>query len=334
MFYKLSTESYEKIKSLIGKDSPDDYKSLYKIKERKITKEQNYSEQDLNTIISKFGLTSSNLIGKGLFSIVYEKDSLIYKFTMNRPDILKTLLFKSLKNKLPEQYKKFILQIEDFGFDEETKFYYIITEKLYNLQKIEMSLLKGNESPIEQQFVASTLITDKFVTFCLEQFKTLPSLLETINKILDFPSTKNLLMSEIVNNLNNISFINIDSKDKEDIKIKNISVNSKRFASEVAATIAKFIRSKFNVKLELDEKYLAIVKKIAINYLDSVSLPSNYLKDNLKFDKSRYGGDLMEFLRYIKDNHNILFKDLHLGNIMKRVNGDLVLSDVGLFKIK
>lgn len=334
MFYKLSQEAFEKIRELIGKDSFDNLKPLYKIKDRKITDEKNYSVDDLNKIIQKFDLDKTNFIGQGLFSIVFEKNSEIYKFTMNRSDILKTILFKSIQDKLPEKYRKFIMEIYDFGYDEETKFYYIITEKLYNLQKIEMSLLKGNQSPIEQSFVASTLITDRLITSCLEHLKNnVKNISDEIDKIINIPSTKNVLMSNIIKQLDKTYFIEVKSTDPEDIKIKNISVNSKRFASEVAAEIALFLKLNFKVNIKLDDS-MNLAKIIAKKYLDNVSLPRNYTQDNSKFDESRYGGELMEFLRYIKQNYNILFRDLHFGNIMKRANGDFVLSDVGFFQVK
>lgn len=330
MFYKLSAEAYDEIKKMLESDDPNLYKSLYKRDEKG---KLNYSNSDLIKTLNKYNLSDGKFIGKGLFSIVYEKDSYVYKFTLNRSDILKTMLFASLYNKVPEKYKKHIIDVIDFDFDESTKFYCIVVEKLYPLNQTEIGLLLGNESKTEQNFVASTLITEKVINNILNEFSKIDNIKLEIEKIIQFSSTKNILMDKIVQDLNKTYFLILNNKNDQDNK-NAIVINARRFASSIVLTINSFIKNLFGKELENKSKIIELMKYVSKYYLDLVRLPTSYQKDIKKFDTSRYGGDLLEFLRYMKENYNIFFKDLHTGNLMKRANGDIVLSDVGLFEIK
>lgn len=334
MFYKLSQESLKKIKELIGKDDYSKYISLEKFKDRKKTNEPNFDLNQFNELLKKFNLTDKNFVGKGVFSIAYEKDEKIFKFTLNRNDLLKILALQSIKSKIPEKYEKFLMEIYDFGFDEDSKFYYIIIEKLQNLQKTEKTLLLGNESPIEIGFNASTLITEDFINKILLKLKEIPDVKDYIDNILKFSSTKNILMNEVKETVEKINFVIPNSFDKSALPMQ-IAHNARQFGINILICVLKFIEKIFGKDLSYNSPLpMNVAKDLANDYVNFVKFPRRQISDNKTFNTKRFGGDLLEFLRFLKENYNILFNDLHTGNIMKRHSGDLVLSDVGLFEIK
>lgn len=335
MFYKLSQESLKKIKELIGDDILTSYTPLNVVERNNLTNKKNYSDKKLLLLLYKFGLKPNNFVGKGVFCIVYKKENKIYKFTLNKNDVLKALALQSIKPRIPEKYEKFVMDIFDFGYDEDSNFYYIVSEVLEPLQASEASILLGNESKIEMGFVATTLITERFVDEILNTIKentTSNIIIEGIDKINMFRSTKSNLMDDIKNTVESIDF-QIGSKDKEKIKEAIVS-NARKFGIEIFLTISKFLKNKLSINEEIElSSSRNIMKFISNKYVNFIRFPKNFTTDYSKFDKSRYGFELLEFLEYLKENYQIFFKDLHTGNLMKRPNGDIVLSDVGLFKI-
>jgi len=324
MIIKISQLAFQKIKEELNHKSPA--KTLF---------DQDSLDFDLNAkriLEKRFGLTENNYIAKGLFNLVYLKDGLIYKFTRNRSDLLKSVGLNSLKNQVPEKYKKHIMQIEDFGYDKDAKAYYLICENLQPLNQMEKSIFLGNETFHEQNFVSSLLITEsnynRIIDVIVNNLLTKDNL-EYIQSLKTVNSLKANLMTKITQRVNELDFGRTDfGKLKKEEKKNKLVDNSRLFSSTIISSIVSFLKDTFRIKLNIN--FIKAIDEIAKIYLLNNRFPQRH---KLKYQHyNRLGKDLLEFLDYLK-SHNIFFNDTHTGNIMKR-GDDYVLSDVGLFEFE
>ncbi|MCZ2224629.1 MAG: hypothetical protein LC122_13470 [Chitinophagales bacterium] len=308
--FKFADEQWKKIKKeLETSDDPKKYKPL---------QPTDFMTINFISLLKHFGLSKNNYVGKGKFNIVFEKSGLIYKFTKNKIDIDKALMFQNLKDELPEKYKKFVMEIYEATFHEPSKFYVLICEKLYPLSVAEKQLLLKEEAVTEKDLVFSTFLT-------LNNYK---KILEDLASNEDNEHLKSAIKSIL-----EISSLNKKCYDFLIDLIKKVT-DVKKISQAIVRGIYKFISinlMELGPKLETYNRALAIVE----TYLSSFRrLPKIEESDlPLESDTEYFGGDVLEFVRYLRDQKGIRWADLHTSNLMKRANGEFVLSDVGFFRV-
>lgn len=329
MFTKYAEGLFDEVKKEILKNKNNPTKSL------KLDDSLSNNSEHIRFLENKFDLKPTDYIAKGQYNIVYSKNNLIYKFTKNRDDVLKPLAIFALRNEVPEKFYKHILHIEDFGHIEEISSYYLIVEKLYPISRIERSLLLANETFDETAFISTLLITEENYNNFINSIKE-NALKKDQAQYLDVLITDNKLkpnlMHAIKNAVDNLKFEKVDFGNLDLTKRKEkILANASNFASTVLMTILKYFKGTFRESLSMNfNKVMSDVRK---PYLANNRMPKNAIGDTKSFREDRFGKELLDFLNYLKNN-NIYFFDVHTNNIMKRSNGDLVLSDVGLFNFR
>jgi len=277
-------------------------------------------------IKEKFDLDISNFLGMGQYNVAYEKNNLIFKFTKNKNDILKTIAISSLRYELPEEFHKHILYVEDFGSFKlkGVEIYYIIAEKLFELSMVEKSLLLKNEAYADLGFFTTTILTEENFNKIIEIINANVSV--NLTEIID-GVRKAELMSIITKKLdeNNFGKTDFGRLSKEEY-IQKMVDNSRTFSGIIVTSFIKYVKDKFKERL-LINNIQKVVDDIGKIYLIDKRFPKNYKQKQII---KGFGKELFEFLNILKEK-GIYFSDTHTSNIMKRKNGDLVLSDVGLF---
>lgn len=327
MLIRIAQSAYDEIKKEILKSQ--------NLPKKTLLEEGSLSEdfEAKSKLENKFGLKETDYIGQGLFNIVYIKNNLVYKFTRNREDVLKAILLKQLGTNIPEKYIKHIMHIEDFGYDEETKTYYLITEKLDPISKTEKSLLLGNVPSLEHNFVATTLLTPSNLDIIIDIIKQNSNeSQENLEKIDSLKhSYKQELLSLLVSKIELLDFSGQTKPKNKEEELALIKENAKLFSGTIINSIYRFLKFKLNINIKIN--LLKAIQQTMALYLSNERFPVMSKQDNkYNYRKERFGFELLEFLKYLK-TQGIEFNDTHTGNIMKRKNGDLVLSDVGLFRI-
>jgi len=321
----------------------------------------------LEKLLDRFGIDmQKNFAGKGQFSVVFNKNGIVYKFTKNKKDIEKMLFFHSIKEKVPEKYRKHIVEVFDFGYDEDSKYYYLSCEKLYPLSKAKKSLLTRGSNPTE--FSLSTFFTKRIymeLLEILEEIQTDSDVKDALNQVIKSPTLNakcfellinglsgakieqlalriNSLENELLRNPNNILL----KKNVKEVKADAYNKISLHLIEIIYSYVTKFVKSESKYDSEDIRRgiYYFVNRDIVAESVSVLSGMINTMFNRFPIhepediarqnDSSLFGGDVLEFLRYLKDNYNIHFYDMHSNNFMERSNGDLVLSDVGFFVFK
>jgi hypothetical protein len=259
-------------------------------------------------------------LGQGGYNVVYEKNNLIFKFTKNKNDILKAKLLHELANKMPEEYQRYIMYIDDTGsFNlEGDPVYYVATEKLFPLSNREIAELFNIKRENKE----------------LNKKKYLPNVFKAIissnnfNEIIDL-FIKNLLDNSKTEEVDQLKYNRTGQTMKDNI-IKKFDEIDSEFTIDldndvIFANIVSEEFDKLNIKYDPDFKYE--LRDMFTNKRQDIPLDYSHIYFNNK------NKEFVKFLKYLKTNFNIESADLHFNNIMKRKNGDLVLSDVGLFRV-
>lgn len=327
MLIRIAQSAYDEIKKEILKSQT--------LPKKKLTEADSLSEdfEARTKLENKFGLKETDYVGQGLFNIVYIKNNLVYKFTRNREDVLKAVLLKQLGTNIPEKYIKHIMHIEDFGYDEEAKAYYLITEKLDRISQTEKSLLLGNVPSSEQNLAATTLLTPSNLDIIIDIIKQNSNETQENLEIIDSLkySYKQELLSLLVSKIELLDFSSLNKPKNKEEELALIKENAKLFSGTIINSIYRFLKFKLNINIKIN--LLKAIQQTVALYLSNDRFPVMSKQDNkYNYKKDRFGFELLEFLKYLK-TQGIEFNDTHTGNIMKRKNGDLVLSDVGLFRI-
>lgn len=319
------------------------------------------------TLLDKFGISMNDVVGQGHYSVVFSKHGVVYKFTKNKKDIEKMLFFHSIRNKIPEKYKKHIVEVYAFGYDENSEYYYLSCEKLYPLSKTTKDLLLRGTYPTE--FNLSTFFTKtiyKDLIEILEELQTTEDVREAFNQVIKSPVLSTKCFELLINSLSEFKMgnmpdeiNNIDNqllkdpnnpglkKKNKEIKTKVYNKISLHIIETIYSYVTKFVpaESKPTESENIRRGMYYFVDKETVD--ESVSVLTDMISKMFnRFpihesqdirrpnDNALFGADVLEFLRYLKDNYNIHFNDMHTGNFMQRADGDLVLSDVGYFKFK
>lgn len=322
----------------------------------------------LDDLLKKFNIDMMNdFAGKGQFSVVFNKNGIVYKFTKNKKDIEKMLFFHSIREKIPEKYKNHIVEVFDFGYDQNSKYYYLSCEKLYPLSKAKKSLLTRGSNPTE--FSLSTFFTKRIyieLLEILEEMQTDNNVKNAFNQVLRSPSLNAKCFELLINGLSSAKIeqlgAKINSIENELLRDPNnmlLRKNTKETKAEVYNKISlhlmeiiysyviKFVKSDSTsfdsedirkgiyqfVSKDIVAESVSVLSDMIMSMFNRFPIhePEDIKRSN---DSSLFGADVLEFLRYLKDNYNIHFYDMHSGNFMERSNGYLVLSDVGFFIFK
>jgi hypothetical protein len=314
------------------------------------------------TLLDKFGISMNDVVGQGHYSVVFSKHGVVYKFTKNKKDIEKMLFFHSIRNKIPEKYKKHIVEVYAFGYDEDSEYYYLSCEKLYPLSKTTKDLLLRGTYPTEfnlSTFFTKTIYKDLIET--LEELQTSEPMRQAFNQVMVLPalnarcfellinSLSEFKMGNMADEINNIENQLLSEPNDLQLKKKNKEIKTKvynKISTHIIETIYKYVVNFVSAKYKKNKN--DIYNFVSTETIDeSVSVLTDMISKMFnRFpihesqdirrpnDNALFGADVLEFLRYLKDNYNIHFNDMHTGNFMQRADGDLVLSDVGYFKFK
>jgi hypothetical protein len=259
-------------------------------------------------------------LGQGGYNVVYEKNNLIFKFTKNKSDVLKAKLLHELANKMPEEYQRYIMYIDDTGsFNLEGDIiYYVATEKLFPLTNREITELFNIKRENKE----------------LNKKKYLPNVFKAVINTDNFNEIINLFIKNLLDNskteeIDQLKYNRAGQTMKDNI-IKEFDEIDSEFTIDldndvIFANIVSEEFDKLNIKYDADFKYE--LRDMFTNKRQDIPLDYSHIYFNNK------NKEFVRFLKYLKTNFNIESADLHFGNIMKRKNGDLVLSDVGLFRI-
>jgi len=301
--------------------------TLSRIKNELLEPNITYEEPD------SFKNELENLIGdefkfidSGAFSLTYEKDGLIFKFTETKKDVLKTKLFHEIANKLPEKYQKYVMYVDDIGsfkLNEKT-IYYVVTEKLYPLGGLTVNRIFGIEIYDKNKYFANAL--KSFITQ------------NNFNKIIDLFSqyikdkSKTDEVDQLKYNRAGRDVMNSIIRDFDDVDSSKSKVNPVHYFAHIITSKLKILNINF-------DDYAFQKELIEFFYKTKIGFPSNY--NYLEYMTKKHGIEninkletieFIEFLKYLKEKFNVIFDDLFNKNIMMRKNGDLVICDVGTFE--
>lgn len=304
MLIKLSQSTLSKIKNELNVTPQGEAPDPYDFKD------------DLEEILDE----DFQYIGQGAYNLVYEKNNLIYKFTKSKNDGLKAKLLHELANKMPEEYQRYIMYIDDNGslnLKGDTV-YYIVTEKLFPLTNREISELFNIKRENKE----------------LNKKKYLPNVFKNIISPNNFNEIVDLFIKNIEDNskkeeVDQLKYNRIGQTMKDNI-IKEFDNIDSEFTLDldndvIFSNIVSEEFNKLNIKYDYDFRYE--LRDYFTNKRQDIPLDYSHIYFNNK------NKEFVKFLKYLKTNFNIESADLHFNNIMKRKNGDLVLSDVGLFRI-
>lgn len=258
-------------------------------------------------------------IGQGSYNIVYEKNNLIFKFTRNKNDVLKAKLLHELANKMPEEYQTYIMYVDDTGsFNlKGDPIYYVATEKLSPLSNREITELfnisRDNKELSKKKYLPNV-------------FKAIINT-DNFNKIVDL-LIKNLLDNSKAEEVDQLKYNRTGQTIKDSLIVRFDSIDSNTDDLDNDIIFSNIVSEEFdklNIKYEPDFKYE--LRDLFTDKRQDIPLDYSHIYFNNK------NKEFVKFLKYLKTSFNIESADLHFGNIMKRKNGDLVLSDVGLFRM-
>lgn len=256
----------------------------------------------------------TSYISKGAFSQVYEAlyngKRVAVKVTDSKDDVVALKRLYDLKSSLPEEYRKFITNI--YSSFKEGDFYYVVVEYLYPVNEHIKRNFFRNE---DYEAVRHSVIENK----------------ELIRKIIRMAVERNRVPPEIASDL--VDFIESASKEYleqtskfgySEYGVRNILINSiwKQFG-DVDVDIFKVENIVSDIAYYIQD--LSKSDLFPREHDDHRSIQLTRMRGNRQVD------ELLDFLEFLKSNYNIFWADLHGQNIMQRRNGDLVISDPGLF---
>ena len=273
----------------------------------------------IQTIHNK-NLTS--FVGKGaysrVFEVLYKGKRAAAKVTGSIPDYSSVIKLWELRDSLPEEFKKYIMKVYDHFKDGD--FYVIVTEYLNKLPSNYRSELFGAG-----------------YAYYAEDRRS--GFLDSDDNIMNIASRSvKIFESEFghdVFTLSDMAVSNYMLKNRDKLKSHFIDYN---IGEEFMAYVFEIL-----VKNGIDKRVANRISEIAVmnirGILDDVTngnvFPRHHSQrervDLVKSKGDRQINDFVAFLEYLKRSHDILWRDLHEDNIMQRSNGDLVISDPGLF---
>lgn len=250
----------------------------------------------------------NSLVGKStalVYSVIYEGKDAVAKISTSSYDIEIMQKLHNLKEKLPDKYKKHIAKV--FLSFKDGINYIAVVERLNPLNTHIMELMKANYD-------------ERFLNFALEIFNK--ELLKELGKI---------LFDDDLHHVYNF-FLDQNKKYKNVIFPANYS-RLEKIRSEI---LSKF---KFTQRI-LNDNILDNFEEIRSIYTDLFNktlisnFPIQHNEEDLVYSEIPETAEFLSFLRYLKENFNIQYYDLHEDNIMERPKTrDLVIADPGMFII-
>lgn len=267
-------------------------------------------------ILNDAGVFVVKKLGAGMFhvaySVVYKGKNAVAKITKDPAEQMNILKYFQLKNKLPDEFKKNILEIYD-AFSHTVEFQSDISKKKQN--KIATFYITIVEFLEKMDPYLFDVIGGKITEYNYDENR------ENINlKIKDsLPEKLNLLKKGYEPLFSDPLF------KKEFDKIFDY------FSNITLDQIAALQDNLFYIPLT-HRASRSIFENIKEFIQEDIEMPRNhnYYKDFSRFDIMPETAHFMSFLKYL-EKFNIRWADVHANNIMRRPGTeDLVLSDPGV----
>lgn len=306
--------------------------------------EDSYREFLLSLGIIPLQLSSkdSSILGFGAsavaMKVLYKGKELVAKLSENRNDIESLSYIISLKNKLPSNLKKHIPEVYLIRYSEKyDEPNLAIMEELYPINNHVKNIIFA-EYPKDKWKIT------------LEKFKDKNFIRQLVAKFLSFPTSSNIsnifkskikdgvnLLTEFFfkyqypENFRNFDYLNFSRSCKDILEFLFIEDN-----------LDEDLMQEISIHLDLIKNEIyEFWKKIILHYeqwtFNSIFPGSPNLELNeIRVQFARQfpeAESIIKLLTYLKDSFGVSWEDLHESNIMQRKNGDLVISDFGLFHI-
>jgi len=289
----------------------------------------------LNKIVAKHNIRGK-YVGAGAFSVVYSDGVIVTKITPYKKDAYKLFVLEQLKDKVPEKYKKHILEIFDLDYDSEYNVYILAIEYLVPVTSIpETAAIISPDSPVEWTLkIKSVLRNIPYLTALYEQYvQSIPEPFKKILTSIKFEFIDNLSKLTVPNNIHRIEFDMFLLKNLDDL-IENPFNN---YALMLDKNELKAFKANY---LELFKSLQNFMYFLTDTLIQKSKMPRSFkeLKNEEEqgLNSTLYSKDvkdLLEFLKYLK-THKISYFDAHRDNIMLRPGtNDLVISDPGSYII-
>jgi type III secretion system FlhB-like substrate exporter len=311
-----------------------------------IDTEDEYKELLLSLDIIPLNLPSSknsSIVGFGASAIamkvLFKGKEAIAKLSHQKSDIENLKKISDLKDKLPSNLKKHLPEVyfTRFSNNPATEPHIAIVEELYPTNKHVLSVLFAEFPRNKWQII-------------VEKFQNKSFVRQLVGKFLSFPTSSgisNIFKSRMKDGVNLLTEFFYKYQYPE----QYMSFDPVEF-SDSCKDILEFLFVDLDLDLDQQQEidiHLSLIKNEIYSFWKRIVLDYDKYKFNALFPGSSESDlleirlslarqfpearSLIKLLTYLKDSFGVYWEDLHEGNIMQRKNGDLVISDVGLFRI-
>lgn len=298
-------------------------------------------------ILLKLGLTpvphgsrddefESSFIGEGsyqkAYEVIWKGKRAVAKVTDSESDVDAMLDFNQMKQELPKDLQKHVLNVYDYYDKEDTEsdVSIVVVEYLVSIPK---SLVRDawaefihiEEDPYRKERT-ETISREDIEQIVVSAFEEEMKGDRNRNRLLSSKESINKIVDELITMTSNVreyepGKFTLDKTDVSDLKETLYDVIDKNgiLDTTLVYSILEYIQKAVNLLLN------KVSFPVAHDY-------ASWMKKKTLRHPDKRVSDFMKFLMYLHENKGIEWYDIHDENIMMRPEtGDFVLSDPGLF---
>jgi hypothetical protein len=280
-------------------------------------------KHDITPIVRK----DSSWLASGAFSRVFEVSyhgkHCVAKVSDREEEIRAIEKISELRHQVEPRLAKHLPIVYETFYDEETKTYVAVVERLVKLEPHIINILfqhppayKITSKRLHSQIIP-LLKSDRVLKTII-----VPVIKKLVKQAKLWPDLENIIINEI----KSIKF----SEDLEDVE------NDLDYSLDpLIYSVADFLTGETSATLKIAKSLISLIKEKIIQFVQHTNFPEDYREqEHIEIAKTIPGAEsLVELLELLRDQFNIKWDDLHGDNLMQRPKTrDIVIADPGLFE--